>query len=202
MPLVPYSTRADFDATYRVPMPDGTVAGFERRAFYPQYEYRSRTLTGRLNAAKAASILIVGCGFGWVVEALTAAGFTNVWGTDVSAYIQSAKAAQSGVPARVLPHDANTAAGRKAIQTDTGNRTWLYIITEDVLPALTDSEATGLATALRGMLAPTGVLTHVLTPAGPGIADARMNWKTVEQWRALLGLSDLILTVHDLDAAP
>ena len=201
MPLVSYATRDDYDSTYRVPMP-GRIAGFERVALLPQYQHRGRVMAGRLNAAKSATILIVGCGFGWAVEALVAAGWTGVWGTDTSPYIQNAKAVESGVPERVLPHDANTAGGRTSIRTATGVRTWSYIITEDVLPALTDAEATSLATSLRGMLAPTGVLTHILTPLTNGNFDPRMNWKTVEEWRALLGLTDLILTVHDLDATP
>lgn len=41
------------------------------------------------NFSPAADALIVGCGFGWLVEALIDLGGNGVWGTDISTIIQS-----------------------------------------------------------------------------------------------------------------
>lgn len=54
------------------------------------------------NITPAAETLIVGCGFGWLMEVIIDAGSNAIWGTDISTLIQSALTT-AGVRADVQP---------------------------------------------------------------------------------------------------
>ena len=201
MPLVTFPTLADYQAAYRVPLPDGSVGHFERRWYFEdQYRPQWERIAVRSAWAKASTILVVGCGYGWGVEVLRGLGYTNAWGTDISPHIQATKALESNVPTRVLADDVLTAAGRTAVATATGVSKWNVIVTEDMLTCYSDSEVTSIQTTLRGMLAAKGVLLHILsTTDGSYPSDPRFNWKPGAAWRALLGLSDGIVRVGGME---
>jgi hypothetical protein len=64
---------------------------YHRYIMYPQALRRAQFFVQQFGLTSASHVLIVGCGFGWTVEALIGMGIDAV-GTDVSAYIQGNKA--------------------------------------------------------------------------------------------------------------
>ena len=98
MPLTRWETKADWDALYEVPEPWGHPAdrepvyfGYARAIFSPASRYAASQLVRLFAWPSETRILILGCGFGWTVEALEELGYVNVLGVDDSAYVQSAK---------------------------------------------------------------------------------------------------------------
>lgn len=63
---------------------------YHRYIMYPQALRRAQFFVQQFNLTAADHVLVVGCGFGWTVEALVGMGIDAV-GTDVSAYIQGNK---------------------------------------------------------------------------------------------------------------
>lgn len=95
-------TKADYDALYsiRVSRYFGGVASgetevrcnYHRWAMQPVLQTMWANLAPILNIASSEDVLIVGCGFGWGVEAAaTATGVTNIIGIDISEYIAAEK---------------------------------------------------------------------------------------------------------------
>ena len=96
-----FQTKADFDAAYNLSgEPDGHPGTREgvrlhycRSVLFPLYQRRAQKLVQILNwTAPGPRAVIVGAGFGWLVEALEALGMTNIIGIDTSTWIQSSKA--------------------------------------------------------------------------------------------------------------
>jgi SAM-dependent methyltransferase len=198
--LVSYDTAATWEAEYRAP---GQQPGFNREGFEAYIYERWGLLLDSRNWNPSHSVLIVGCAYGWAIEYLLGRGFTTVWGTDISAFIQATKGAQSAVPDRILPHDARTTTGRNAIRTATGvNNNWRLILTEDVLPCYTDADALAFAQALRGMLHAQGTLAHIVSCHEPPehAMDPAYNRKSLAEWTAFLA-PDTVVGAHELNAA-
>lgn len=65
---------------------------YHRAVLFPAMARRGADLVACLGLQPSDKILLVGCGFGWTIEGLIALGYTDSWGTDISAWIQSAKA--------------------------------------------------------------------------------------------------------------
>lgn len=63
---------------------------YHRYLFYPEALRRAQFFVQHFGLSASTNVLIVGCGFGWTVEALVGMGIPAV-GTDVSAYIQGNK---------------------------------------------------------------------------------------------------------------
>lgn len=95
----------------------------------------------------------------------------------------------------VLDADIATAAGAEACRDAVGlkgNQQFDFILSDDVLPTLSDAEAVTLSTAMRDL---GRVVVHLVTPgfadgsdkAGGAREDLDYNWHSLAEWRALVG---------------
>lgn len=149
---------------------------------------------------KGQRICLVGAGFGWVAEKFidldygpmsdgTSAG--RVCATDTSTWIQANKNGNATVS--ILNADVNASTGRTAIKNAfnlKGNATVDWIITEDVLPVLVaagsvpggNNEVVPFCQSCRLISAH---VAHWVSPLIQGSdQDARLNWKSLADWKA------------------
>ena len=211
MPLKTWDTKADFDACYNIGLePDGhpntrpEVRGnYERRALFNAADHRLDSVTPRWTKLLDeyqwpldTSILVLGCGFGWAIEFLEARGYTDVWGVDSSAYIQSMKdtinpgdgIAHSLVPDKISPADLTVPSEVNSFLQEAGHQSgFQVVVTEHVLSSWSDEEVTGMSAFLRGLKLVSqngGAVIHLEQDG-----DARLpgfNWHTIAEWQALL----------------
>jgi hypothetical protein len=189
-------------ALYRQYRPDGTGPyGFERSV-------KDRILGNDVDTLISAlvtkgltigqRIALIGCGFGWEAERFVELGYGpladgtangKVCAVDTSTWIQSNKNSNAVVP--IIDADVNAATGRRTIRQQFGsnNAEVHWAVTMDVLPILIgpgpspggNNEIVPFCQNLRS-LASTGVAHWV--SVGTASGDPRLNWKTLEEWKA------------------
>jgi len=151
-------------------------------------------------------IALIGAGFGWVAEKFIAAGYGpaadgtangKVCAVDTSTWIQNNKNANAQLT--ITNVDVNSSTGRRTVRQQFGSNTATvdWIISEDVLPLLIgtgptpggNNEIVPFCQNLR-TLANVGV-AHWISCGVPlasdpeqWAGDPRLNWKTLEQWKA------------------
>ncbi len=194
------ASRADFEPVDAVEgasalyySPDGR--GYREYAFF---QARVNELKTRF-APNGQKTLVVGCGFGYLVRLAVTAGY-DAYGLDVSSYaIDRGKALLPEVASRLVLGDALTAAGMDAVSAAAGLHgnppRFDILVTEDFLECLTDTEiSVGLPLWRARCRANLG---HIVTPADEWGqahgADSRINWKTVEEWRAIVSPPDVLI---------
>jgi hypothetical protein len=182
MPLANFNDITVWNDWYQIPMDDGTVAHFERRAKDLILGNDHLRLAEALDIQPGQRVVLIGAGFGWIKEDWEAAGLGPIIATDTSELIQFLKIYHAVVD--VLDADVLTDDGRRAICIALGGSPDI-LISEDVLPCLDDSECLALVEAMRGM-APK--VAHWVT------ANAQMglNSKSIEQWKDLVS-PDLVV---------
>lgn len=122
------------------------------------------------------TVLVVGCAYGYTVEALRALG-VDAYGMDVSAY------AVSQAPAAVAPYviqgdvltDLDAARDLAGLK---GRRTFDFLLDEDVLTCLDDAQAVTACAEFRRVAARVGHRLTVHPVEG-------YNTKPLADWRAL-----------------
>lgn len=151
-------------------------------------------------------IALIGAGFGWVAERLIERGYGpladgtangKVCNVETSTWIHSNKSGNSTT--NIINADVNAATGRRIIRQEFGsnNAEVHWTVSEDVLPVLIgDGSAPGgnneivpFCQSLRA-LASVGVAhwittgTRVWNDPTQWAGDPRLNWKTLEDWKA------------------
>lgn len=184
-------------------------ADFEGGALYtnyrrfPMFGWRAAWLTARYGTA--GKWLVAGCGWGYLVDELVALG-VDAWGIDASSYAvskaQEAGTLAPGVGNRVVLIDATNRSQLASLRSTaglSGSQRFTVIVTEDILPVLTDSEASAVAAEARRV----GTnICHVLTALRPdedaaasiaaGMRVSGLNWKTLAQWKTLAGVDTVL----------
>jgi len=223
MPRKTYNTKADFDADYSIGAePEGhpntrpeVRLNYHRVVLLPFAQRRAEFLKRHFQWPPTSTIVVVGAGFGWLVESLEALGYTNVLGTDTSPYIQAEKGKSEDTDIDM----AITAVGLDPAGTDATLRTRLRsgnrkqtsrdIFDEDIgdvssRDRLRDVFARDVDIAISEQVLPTlddaeavslsadmhvlGLSTevvHIVTTLG-GRQDPLFNWKTLSDWKRLL----------------
>jgi hypothetical protein len=182
----------------------------------PWSRSRATRLVAALGWQPTDRIVLVGAGFGWTAEALEELGFTSVVGCDVSRYVQDNKAlseeqeVDAAISAVGLNPSAGEGAALKAKLYDGGARTRAsrgvlneglatpgsrrkiatalggdpdWGLSESVLESLTDAEAQDISARVHSWTSAT--IAHFVVTLG-GNQDPGYNWKTLEDWKALL----------------
>lgn len=181
--------------------------------FNTLFKERADIIPNLLGWTQTTHIVVLGCGFAWFVEQLIARGYTSVVGLDVSTFIQTNKSGteeadinasitavglnplvgdgaaikarlfDGGARARtgILAEDLKSNASRTRVRQALGNRVDV-VYTENLVEALTDAEINQYAPQVR-QIAP---VAHLITCVSDGSIPGLLNWKTLEQWKALL----------------
>ncbi len=152
---------------------------------------RFRVLTTEFNMLPTDRILVVGCGFGYLIDRFHDGGFPNVWGIDSSDDIEQRQGAESRGSTLWVP-DTITGAGRirNKLRQLTGDDEFDWIITESMLESYEDGEVQTILNVCEGALTGSDQshIIHIVVtkedPAAPGYAPA-FNWKTIADWNLL-----------------
>jgi SAM-dependent methyltransferase len=180
-----------------------TAADFEQEGglYWPPYSrfpfFQTRVDELKQRYAPAGQrLLVVGCGYGYLVDDCVAAGY-DAYGIDASAYaIGKGQTLLPGIASRLTVADALDAAAldqaAKGWGLKGGTPKWTLLITEDCLPCMTDTEVQTALTNLRARC--TTNLAHVVTCGDPAVdkVDPRINWKSVDGWRTVLCPPDVV----------
>ena len=110
---------------------------------------RFQTLGGVPNFSWGSSVLVVGCGYGFLLEYALDQGVNSnkIWGTDISTEIQANKGAEAraDVAAKILDIDISAPDAVQQLRAVVGgNGRFNWIVTEDVMPFYSDAEVPGL----------------------------------------------------------
>lgn len=106
-----------------------------------------------------------------------------------------ARYARPGVPRRrrggtaadvpIINEDILTSTGRTAIRAAVGGNPQI-VVTEDILPGLTDTEAQDMAAACQ-TFGGQQTVAHLVTTLQPdAVQDTDYNWKTLADWKLLI----------------
>lgn len=197
MPLVDSNLAALWDggasSLYRAALPDGSaVVGYTRAARQQYTGNDADALVAALvskGLVRGQRIALIGAGFGWVAERMLELGYGPT-AVDTSTWIQANKAGNAATT--IISADVNGSTGRRTIRQQFGSNTadvdWA--VSEDVLPLLVGTgptpgganEIVPFCTALRALCP--NVAHWVTTLTTPGAQDPRLNWKTLEEWKA------------------
>ena len=139
----------------------------------------------------ATDVLVIGCGFGWLLEVMLDAGSNSAWGTDTSTIIQQTLAT-AGVPAevqgRVLNVDITASTAKDQFiaagaGTNKGEFNWL--VSEYVVDTLETIDIPAFLDACDSLRAPgQGGVAHLVI-AQDKIPPGRTNSDIITQLRTL-----------------
>jgi SAM-dependent methyltransferase len=140
-----------------------------------------------------ANVLVIGCGFGFLIEELAAAGITDVYGLDPGPfYWDAAQAAEwdVSVKARVAQDWVGSGTEKASLNAlgVTGQAKFTFVVDEDAVPMHSDAELpafiAGCEARLQGNAR--GRIVHLVTTVGPyGPENQAVNWKTLAEWKAV-----------------
>lgn len=135
------------------------------------------------------TIAFIGSGYGWIAEHWSSSGYPNVAAFDTSSYIHANKADN----ALLVIHNedglnASSQARMKSVFSIDPAMKIDWVITEDVIPCLSDEELQVFLPAMR-MLGKKVVHWTSLKTDGN---FAPLNWKTSDEWKTFIG-ADLLI---------
>ncbi len=135
----------------------------------------------------STSVLVVGCGFGFLMEKLVDAGI-EVHGIDPGSYLW---ATTSEIRADVLPLMVNDWIGSGTEKASlqalgiTGQAKFNFIVDEDAAAMHDDAELPAFIEGLEDRLQgnQTARIVHLVTTGNSG--DTAVNWKSLADWKAV-----------------
>jgi hypothetical protein len=192
---------------------------YSRYVMFPEMLKRARFFVSHFGLTANDRVLVVGCGFGWTVEALQSLGIETI-GTDVSDYIFNTKdqsedadiadaisavglnpASGEGLvhfnrlrsaqrtSGTVLKEDSASNKSRNTVKRALSSDPTL-IITEDLVTSLSDSECAQVQSFIENYAAPR--ICHFVTEFANPEAPFFFNSKSIEEWKAIFPTSTII----------
>ncbi|NIT14585.1 MAG: hypothetical protein GTN99_10195 [Candidatus Dadabacteria bacterium] len=160
---------------------------------------KANQIINALGIQSTDTVGVIGGGYGWIGNQIAIQTGCVVAVVDTSAVIQSGKAQNADV--EIINADVTNNNGRNQVKQAlgiTGNNKASYMITEEIITCLDDTEATQLSTFLNNI---SNQVVHYTTEIDPdklasGNQDPNYNWKTLEDWKLLLP-NDLIMSSAD-----
>lgn len=188
--LMLIASREDFEPATEIETQSALYTQYQR---YPFFAERVAQIRGRF-APNNQKVAVWGCGFGYLVELLVAEGY-DAFGFDASAYaINRGKVLIPSISTRLFVRNALVSGDMTPARRDAGlpgAQRFPLLVTEDMLTCLTDAEISTALANLRGISSAN--LLHIVTLLDPTAGrDPRINWKTLDQWRALLCPPDAV----------
>ena len=140
----------------------------------------------------SASVLVIGSGFGFLLEYLIDAGITNVVGIEPGSYFWDAANDdqwRSDVKALTVNDwigSGTEVASLTALPSVSGQARFTYVIDEDAITMHTDAEIPAFVAACEARLQGNakGRIFHLVTPNDSG--DPSVNWKSMAEWSTLV----------------
>ncbi len=168
---------------------------YERTARWRAELSLAKNIIRELSLDGTHRIVIFGCGFGWLDEAMRTQGIDAI-GTDTSPHIQNAWTSgtgETGSSKKPLNQNGGNNGSRNKIRQEfAGNNDPTHVISENVLTSLSDAEITDLAQWDSFTGAAIIHLTSVFEKQIQKDQFPAWNWKTGAEWRTFfngLGLS-------------
>lgn len=183
---------------------------YHRYVLFPEMLRRAQFFVQQFSLTAASRVLVVGCGFGWTAEALSALGIPTI-GTEISSYIQTnksltedadiaeaiAKVGLTAVAGEGLGHfnrlrgdgvrTRATVMEEDNMNNASRNRvknglggSITLCITEDVLTSLTDAECSSLRVAIEKYGVP---MCHFVTEFANSNPPFNFNSKSLADWK-------------------
>lgn len=168
------------------------------RAGLTRFERRRDHLVA-LGIVPSDRVLVVGSGFGFLVDAFHDAGYANVWGLDSSSHVDANRTEIRGDTVVVSDDIRGGGRMRAALRSATGDDEFDWIVTESVVESYDDADVQVLCNVCEGGLTGTDrsrivhLVMDVLTDVDTGEAreprdrwiDPAFNQKTLAEWNAL-----------------
>lgn len=201
MPRKVWETEQDFRDVYEILIGDPSHPKFGESITYSRlfaqrvmgppddhlnyYDMRVSRLSELFTIEKSDRVLVVGCGFGFLIDAFHDAGFPNIWGIDSSPYIQANRATESRDSTGFVDSDIRGPQVRAKLKALTGDWIFNWIITESVMECYQDEEIGSLLDAVEVVLdADNGLrnAVHLVVADNPEF-DSIFAQKTLQQWK-------------------
>lgn len=192
---------------------------YNRYVMFPEMLRRAQFFVQHFSLDASSRVLVVGCGFGWTVEALTNLGITCI-GTDISSYIQANKSLSEDaeIAAAIAAAGLSTVAGEglghfNRLRGD-GVRTRASVlnedsstapsrnriknalggsitlaITEDVVTSMTDAECAAFRDITSKFNVP---MCHFVTEFANPNPPFNFNSKSLADWKLLFPLDTIV----------
>lgn len=196
------ATRADFEPANPQ---EGATALYYGPVDGSGYEVLGPTMQMRIDGLKTRfaptnqKLAIWGCGWGWLVSFAVAAGY-DAHGYDASSYaITTGQAKFPAIASRLHLRNALVSNDMTPARRDAGlqgAQRFALLVTESLLECMSDAEISTAVPLLRGICSAN--LGHIVQPLDPwsfdqGLSDPRVNWKSYDQWKALLTPPDVVI---------
>lgn len=176
------------------------TAGDATRDHLIRFRQRWSALVSNFGIQPTDRVLVVGCAFGYLMDAANEAGHTLIWGIDNSPYVSAAKGIEASGNQIIVEEDIRGIGGRlrNILRSQTGDDVFDWVITEDVVACyrVDDSEGANnnvlnLAPLLENLLyngLPSSRVVHITSVARePGLGgDSALTWLTLEEWKSLV----------------
>lgn len=163
------------------------------------FRFRLQKIVASGTFSPASETIIIGCGFGWLIEVILDAGSNAVWGTDTSTVIQnllddSAIGIRSDVRPLILNVDVvapDAAAQFKSLRAGTNQGKFRNIVTEHLLEDWPISDIDTILDACDALRAPgTSNVFHIVYsedrfPPGSRDSEFTPNQLLLSEWALL-----------------
>lgn len=179
MPMMDFNNKATWDYLYNPPFERNNMREILGDDSLDAQALRSSLET--LGMKSNHAIALIGGGYGWVAEAWALAGYSSIVVCDTSTYIQTNKSQHARVP--ILNEDGMSPGSQGRIRAALSRTSIDWVITEDVLPCLSDQELNGFLPVMRSL---GSKVAHWVSVKMEG-NYAPLNWKTLEEWKTVCG---------------
>lgn len=161
------------------------------------YRHKLQRLGAIPNFTPATDVLLVGCGLGWLLEAITDLGSNNAWGTDISTLIHDRLDNDPDIGVlpeirnRILNIDVSLSDARQLFRSAGAgdNRgTFDWVLTEHTVEDMDLANAGTFMSGLDNLRSnqPGGVAHLVIAADMPLVMDPEfmVNQMTLDEWQA------------------
>ena len=210
MPRKAWVTEKDFQDAYSIKIRDPSHPQFGQTVFYGRLwaqrcegrydDTLTRFIRRRSDLVRVFSIgttdriLIGGSGFGFLVDAFHDAGFSNTWGIDDSLHISTERSTETRSGTGFVEDEfLGVETIRTKLDTETGGRTFKWVITESLMESYEDAEMGTLLDAgenfLDSAFTNANIIHLVQSVLRDGTPDSHIdpiyNQKSLSQWKAV-----------------
>jgi len=169
------------------------------------FRARWAAITSNLPIQTTDTVLVVGCAFGYLIEAAQEAGYPNVYGLDSSPYVTSLKDVEASNNVIIVPDDIRGGQVQNTLRQATGHRTFDWLITEDVVACYSTAEVQALQGAAENLLSngrDGSNILHITSIMRQIPGDSAFTWLTLEGWAQVIPSHNwLAVGTHEFIAA-